>query len=131
MFVSLAVLSAAFASALAFPEEKDEHGVIRDPSGAIMRGVVTTIGPADPKSGLVATMLLDANPEKPDSRNQIKVTIDAKTVIKVIEGKQTKPAKVADLKKGQRVQLVKVGGLLYSLPPIADATEILILGEGQ
>jgi hypothetical protein len=127
ILVSVAVLFVAFASALAFPEEKDERGVIRDSSGTIMRGVVTKIESADPASGLVATMLLDANPEKPDRRNQVQVNIEAKTVIKVIDGKETKPAKVADLKKGQRVQLLKMGGVLFSLLPVADATEILVL----
>jgi hypothetical protein len=127
ILVCVAVLFVAFVSALAFSEEKGERGVIRDSSGTIMRGLVITIEPADPASGLVATMLLDANPEKPDRRNQVKVNIDAKTVIKVVEGKETKTAKVADLKKGQRVQLVKVGGVLFSMPPITDATEILVL----
>jgi hypothetical protein len=129
--VCVALLLGTFPGALAWPEEKDEHGIIRDSSGTIRRGVVTSIGPADPQSGFVATMLLEANPEKPDRRNQVRVNIYARTVIKVAAGKETKQAKVADLKKGQRVQLVKVEGFLYSLPPVADVTEILVLDEGK
>jgi hypothetical protein len=129
--VSVAVLLVAFASALAAPEEKDEHGLIRDDHGTIMRGVVVKIEPADPMNGFVARLLLDADPAKSDSRNQVRVIVRPKAVIKVVVGKETKQARVADLKKGQRVQLVKVEGVLFSLPPVADVTEILILDEGK
>jgi hypothetical protein len=127
----VAVLLGTVAGALAWPEEKDERGIIRDSSGTIRRGVVTSVSPADPQNGFVATMFLDATPEKLDRRNQVRVTISPRTLIKVAVGKETKHATVADIKKGQRVHLVKVEGILYSLPPTADVTEILILDEGK
>lgn len=125
--VLMAIVLGAVVGSARGQEKKDERGVIRDASGTLMRGVVTQIAETPPDSIFVLHLLLDADPAKPDRRNQTRVNLDAKAVIKVVAGKETKEAKVADLKKGQNVQLVKVGGVLYSLPPTAHALEILIL----
>ena len=103
-----------------------------DDGKADCRGTIMKVTDLKKKAGVLGTILVDGRPnEKNVEYNVAVVKITDKTKIEKLVGKERKPAKFEDLKKGAKVQARFTGPVAESYPVQAAAKEVLILDEGK
>ena len=101
---------------------------------ADIRGRVTNqtaAGEEARKKGVLGTVLIEGAKEKDTGFDKASVRVTDKTKIEKLDGKERKPAKFEDLKKGARVQAVFTGPVAESYPVQATAGAVLILEEAK
>jgi beta-N-acetylhexosaminidase len=97
-----------------------------------IRGTVTMVTPASEEAkrkGTLATLLVEGTKDKTTSYDKAAVRITTQTKVEKLVGKDRKPAKVEELKKGCKVQALFTGPVAESYPVQATAQEILIVEE--
>jgi len=101
---------------------------------ADIRGMVTNMSAANEeakKKGILGSVLVEGAKEKDTSYDKASICVTDKTKIEKLVGKERKPAKFEDLKKGAKVQALFTGPVAESYPVQAAAKEILILEEAK
>lgn len=101
---------------------------------ADVRGMVTNVSAANEeakKKGILGSILVEGAKEKDTSYDKASIRVTDKTKIEKLVGKERKPAKFDDLKKGAKVQALFTGPVAESYPVQAAAKEILILEEAK
>ena len=111
-----------------------ERGTIGQgaPARADIRGAITEVNLLDEpaqKGGVLGSVLIEGVREKDTRYDKASVRITKKTTLTKRAGKERVPAKLADLKKGAKVQATFTGPVAESFPVQATAREILILEE--
>jgi hypothetical protein len=99
-----------------------------------VRGTITRVTPVDEagqKAGRLGVILVEGVKDATTEHDKASVRVTNKTRIEKLAGKERKPAKFADLKKGVRVQARFTGPVAESYPVQATAGEILILEEAK
>jgi beta-N-acetylhexosaminidase len=103
-------------------------------SKADIRGMVTNVSAANEeakKKGTLGSILVEGAKEKDTTFDKASIRVTDKTKIEKLVGKERKPAKFDDLKKGAKVQALFTGPVAESYPVQAMAKEILILEEAK
>src|SRR5262245_54643006 len=98
------------------------------PGKADVRGSVANVSAANDdakKPGTPGTVLVEGAKEKDTQYDKASVRITEKTKIEKLVGKERKPAKFEDLKKGAKVQASFTGPVAESYPVQATAKDVL------
>jgi beta-N-acetylhexosaminidase len=113
---------AAFAAAQNAADKADIRGRVTNQTAA---------GEEARKKGVLGTLLIEGAKEKDTGYDKAYVRVTAKTKVEKLDGKERKPARFEDLKKGARVQAVFTGPVAESYPVQATAAAVLILEEAK
>ena len=131
MGVKLLTAAALGLLALALPLTSAGQG---DADKVDIRGLITQASPAKEdaqKKGLLGSIRVEGAKEKDIGYDKASVRVTDKTKIEKLVGKERKPARFDDLKKGCKVQALFTGPVAESYPVQATAKEILILEEAK